>query len=1154
MAVTQITHVRHNLAQQVTYDGVITRIGTLENNNLKALLLSLVGKSENICFYGLGISIVSGLIVKVDAGILAQYVDDFEMLLGISPASSSNITLSAAHTSLNRIDIIQAKVQQISTNSVTRNIWDNMTETWSPQVIDIDYMTEIVFSKKDGTAGSGIAPTPDAGYLKIAEITVLANAVNLTTSNIKDIYSQIGWTIAQNIVINKDLDVLRTDLDTLKAELDNFIATQQGFSVSDNTTVKSTLHPLQQNPKALTSMAGYLDSNPFITDFAGDGRLRFGMEFIKPKNFWRDEFGYFQTEDERLRFIGGWDKDSDGFYYCYKNGDAVYITFYGTSLLAYVKSSSVATDGLYIKVDGSSPVSQDLNFGIDVNKGSLIKLADNLLEGVHTVKVYLNEDRLFAIKGFVIFNPISDSKIRVNKGSHYILDTNVLFSSTTEIDLVDYSDNGQRDIIFATRAGTIELGSGNNVGSIPLYGVSTDHANEEVSFEMDVLNYYNLISDADDWTGILATSDFALYDNEQSILWSNTISTSRVQLRFHGTGCDIDINVASGNITYSIDGVAQTAITPVAGKRQIVKLASNLPYQSHVIDITFSALSINVFFYNSIIYRPLAASQLYSDKVAIGAVNRVKANTYRSHHLNKLSLVNGANWSEVSNINCYAGLSIYSANTVASETNSFWFIGDNVILYGTKGGDKGIFNITIDTTTVTGLDCYALTTQYNAQLYDAISLGLTYGLHQVIITTTGTKNGSSSGYGLEFSYIAVKQAKAFLDFENNFLNCKNEIMRKKGIQQQLNDLKKTDELEHTWNDKTHNTFDSRINLINTTLLSYRKQKTYNTKYNFWGEIAWKSNSIVTIKPKIISGNKWTAGILNTGEYIEDTVNDFSLDITVAGNRADGLSLLTNEWYAIYGYKDSSNTLQFIYGWMPQTTLNAANPIQTLTLNQVGGQDISKLFPVDSEIALFESSSKIETPIWYTAGTYDPLRNKCKISSYPGANQVYLNAALSIATFAATTTKVYQVSNFKPLNYSTGDLASVITSARGWFDTGIRVRTDGSGNIYQFSISEGKFRYAALSTNWEGFAETNGDAVGKLSYAPPDCLLVWAGISCFGGGAVHHRMYWETYRQLYDTTIPVYDNPHSQHGYWGVKHGLSCFWGDGRLVNLYGWEV
>ena len=56
MAVDNIKELKHNPAQGVTDDTVLTRIGTLANNNLKVLLLSVIGKSENIIPLGLGIS------------------------------------------------------------------------------------------------------------------------------------------------------------------------------------------------------------------------------------------------------------------------------------------------------------------------------------------------------------------------------------------------------------------------------------------------------------------------------------------------------------------------------------------------------------------------------------------------------------------------------------------------------------------------------------------------------------------------------------------------------------------------------------------------------------------------------------------------------------------------------------------------------------------------------------------------------------------------------------------------------------------------------------------------------------------------------------------------------------------------------------------
>ena len=462
MAVDNIKELKHNASQGVTHDTVLTRIGTLTNNNLKALLLAVMGKSENVIPLGLGITWINTLTVKVNKGVLYQYIDDIEMMLGIEPDDSADISLTSAHATLDRVDIIQAKVERVASNSQSFNVWDGANIV--PSSGTIDYKTQISFSKKDGTAGTGVPATPDSGYIKIAEITVRAASTNLNVNDIKDVYQQNNWIIPQTIYLDRHNYSIRTDLTQLRIDFEAYVQALKSFSVSDNTTKKSTKFPLDLNPALSITHPQYLKSNPFVTDYLSDGRPRYGAEYISPLEFYLNDYNFWCCEDNRIKMQGSWYQDlNTGFYTCSRSGDALYITFQGTGLLLQVKSNSISTNSLQIEVDNAVATSQNLNNSININDSCLIKIAEGLSDGIHTAKIYLNEDKQFAWKSLTILSPVTDNKVLINKGTHYILDSAINFTAMTEIILNSYVANGERDTVYITRDGTVEIGTGTSI-------------------------------------------------------------------------------------------------------------------------------------------------------------------------------------------------------------------------------------------------------------------------------------------------------------------------------------------------------------------------------------------------------------------------------------------------------------------------------------------------------------------------------------------------------------------------------------------------------------------------------------------------------------------------------------------------------------------
>lgn len=1123
MAVDNIRQLQHNSGQKITYDDVFNRMSTLENDMIKSLTMALHGSATTCAFYGLDVYWDTGLDVKVAKGAMTQYVDETEMLVAVNGADSSAITLSTAHSTLNRIDIIEAKIQRVDANQQTVSIWNSTTHVGDPTLKYIDYEVEITFQKKDGTAGSGVAPSTTAGWIKIAEIFVPAGATEIDNTLIYTVYEQDAWSITEPILIDKSITSIYERLAQLRIDFDNYKQDFQGFTVNRNTTKSSTLFPLSQNPFKDNSFPDYTDKNPFDINFDEDGRVRYGYEQITPQQFWLDEYSFYRCEDERIRMEGNWQRDENGFYWTEKSGDAIYITFKGIGLLAYLKSNDSTTNSLQIKVDNSAPSSFDLEYSVtNENDFSLVKVASGLVDEMHTVRLSLNENLKMALKGFIIVNPVTSDEVIVNKGSHMVLDSLIPVNEDYKYAIPTFVGYGRRDIVFIDKEDNeIEVGSGTSVGSTSLYGSSVNHTNEEISYRQNILNYYDTISDLDLFSGISTTTEFDYADDEKTYIEGSAGTNTELEFRFFGTGLDIDMEVSTGNATIYVDGVSQGTVTLTAGKRSLVKVCSSLKYGSHIVKVNGFTTSATVKLWQSIIYRPKTALNNYEEKYAIACLNMLGSEHFKAFHLDKVALLNGVLWTTATNVNNVGNLVISNANTAASQTLEGYFVGTRVRLFGNKG-DYGIFDIRINTTDFTGIDCYAGADAYDTELWDSDGLiTLSYGVHYFRITTTNSKNASSASNLLQFSYIDAQLPLLFTDYEHNPFDSATEISRKEGIEQTFIEQETNLNEEHEWNQKEHNNLQSQIETINDALLSFYRQKTYADKFSFIGIPKYNSSNKIDILPKYFNGNGFIGGVTNEGKFIfKLATGDFDtdkiqIDYSSAWGSLDGIGTVqNNEFYAIIGYdSDGNGTLAFDLWNVPQTILSTAISSATTVIPINQTVDKGLMFSENSHIALWQDSSNFETI--YGKPTDFTYIDNTRVSSRV-ATQLTL-AENTKGTSYNTSTVIYQLDNFQPLDYSTGSLNTKIKD-NGWFDTGWRVKIDGSGNIIQFLITDEKFYYVngSGSADFSGITGydvlSSGSGTFKLTYVPPDkhgLFINWI-IYVAGGGSLYSKPYYVTY--------------------------------------------
>jgi hypothetical protein len=107
-----------------------------------------------------------------DASFLSYFVDE----------SDVDLTISAGHATLPRIDILQCKLEYVNANSEERGLQDATTRLITIQSIQTQRKVQATFSIKAGTAGATPTyPAPDTGYALLASIRVPATWTTGTT-------------------------------------------------------------------------------------------------------------------------------------------------------------------------------------------------------------------------------------------------------------------------------------------------------------------------------------------------------------------------------------------------------------------------------------------------------------------------------------------------------------------------------------------------------------------------------------------------------------------------------------------------------------------------------------------------------------------------------------------------------------------------------------------------------------------------------------------------------------------------------------------------------------------------------------------------------------------------------------------------------------
>lgn len=382
-----------------------------------------------------------------------------------------------------------------------------------------------------------------------------------------------------------------------------------------------------------------------IRNLAADMGPRMGVDRIIASQAFEimNEFGangervFAAMNDDRglIRYVGNWTSQvsNEGpLMVNLSTTDYVEIAFYGTGL-NILMNLGVASLDLRPTVDGGAEGANifggasynSVMAGRSYSTNQIFPVVSGLSAGLHTVKLRNNQtSQNTKVYGFEILN--ESTTIRVNAGTlikdqrRFGLDTTqtiaakpAAYAGTRGARVIMYNSGGQIAQAFT------------NVNASSAFLTSADHANEDL-----VRRYYFREFGAgrsDDFS--LVNSGNAAFALEDGItnLWGNGIATdtnvvtdstgllinngSFLEFYFIGTGLDVLLrsDTSTGGArsfsAVSIDGAASIGSISITGPaRTWTKIASGLPYGTHVVRFTNSSGQNSAAIMHFAVYQP----------------------------------------------------------------------------------------------------------------------------------------------------------------------------------------------------------------------------------------------------------------------------------------------------------------------------------------------------------------------------------------------------------------------------------------------------------------------------------------------------------------------------------------------------------------------
>jgi hypothetical protein len=550
----------------------------------------------------------------------------------------------------------------------------------------------------------------------------------------------------------------------------------QDFVTPDMITAPFTT--IQNRPKVSNSLKA----------IAGIERVMVKAIEVSPSEFGPNgEVVYkLSNGDSRIRFVGTWRglSGNDGsFARTDVVNDFMEVTFYGTGLNLLSYSS---LPGIKFSVDGGaettdviaasgSTVLNSRNYGAN----SVYTVVSGLSLGWHTIKLRNSQATLLSM-GVEILNERSDIGVLAGKAIAQGCSVGLSSLSSSAFKVGVVGSRGARIVKYLQNGVLSQVIQ--EVDSISKFLSNTDHTNEELIRKINWREFgANRSDDFSTMTaGTTTSAAFTLDDGTTTLMGSSVagslasdlfvnVANGFVTLTFVGTGLDIvryDGGVTIDNHSLTIDGIVQGSLSPigVATSSRVTKIASGLPYGTHTIKITRTAVGGGgVSFTDFIIYQPkkpaipsaafevvdynvmadfVANSTVSLDNLAQGVVRKMSA---------REAVYTGTFGVQPVSPNTYIGGYSFFTTTVGNTiTWRFWGTGFDARGFGGTANTvtvsvDGLTNLSGFTTSAYG---GAFTASTGTMVISAAPVspglvvsGLALGWHTVIFTKTAGASG-----------------------------------------------------------------------------------------------------------------------------------------------------------------------------------------------------------------------------------------------------------------------------------------------------------------------------------------------------------------------------------------------------------------------------
>lgn len=182
----------------------IAQRGLIVNNRLAA--------TKSVCFSGVhSIPAINGLTINISAGCVmgftGRYVSrdlwKFMEVIGESffvIITNTSASFNTADPVNDRYDTVQVRPVIVTANAKERRFLDPYSLTIANTTVDTKQSVSFEISVIPGIPGSGVAPDTTAGYVKIAEVCVLAAATSLSAACVNSIRETRKWTTEANSI------------------------------------------------------------------------------------------------------------------------------------------------------------------------------------------------------------------------------------------------------------------------------------------------------------------------------------------------------------------------------------------------------------------------------------------------------------------------------------------------------------------------------------------------------------------------------------------------------------------------------------------------------------------------------------------------------------------------------------------------------------------------------------------------------------------------------------------------------------------------------------------------------------------------------------------------------------------------------------------